>query len=41
MSRSMGTKGGNILYHIRYGGYGTILSCLAISGVTCCCQPRC
>jgi L,D-peptidoglycan transpeptidase YkuD (ErfK/YbiS/YcfS/YnhG family) len=36
----MGTKGGTILYHIKYGGYGKALGCLAISGVTCC-QPRC
>jgi len=37
----MGTKGGSILYHIGYGGYGTTLGCLIISGVTICCQPRC
>jgi hypothetical protein len=38
--RSMGTKGGIVLYHIGYGGYGTTLGCHVISGVTCC-QPRC
>jgi hypothetical protein len=37
----MGTKGGTILYHIGYGGYGTTLSWPVISGVTNCCQPRC
>jgi hypothetical protein len=36
MLKSMGTKGGTILYHIRYGGYGTILGCPTISGVTRC-----
>jgi hypothetical protein len=41
MLKSMGTKGGIILYHIGYGGYGITLGCLAISGVTCCCQPTC
>jgi hypothetical protein len=30
-------KGGIIIYHI---GYGTTLSCLVISGVKCCYQPR-
>jgi len=29
----MGTKGGMVLYHIRYGGYGIALGCLAIIGV--------
>jgi hypothetical protein len=37
MLRSMGTKGGIILYHI---GYGIALGCPTISGVTNCCQPR-
>jgi hypothetical protein len=41
MLGSMGTKGGTILYHIGYGGYGTTLGCLAISGVTSCYQPKC
>jgi hypothetical protein len=41
MLASMGTKGGTILYHIRYGGYCTTLGCLAISGVIGCCQPKC
>ncbi len=36
MLRSIGTKGGIILYHIKYGGYGTTLVCPAISGVTGC-----
>jgi hypothetical protein len=40
MLRSMGTKGGTILYHIGYGGYGTTLGCHAISGVTSC-QLKC
>ncbi len=40
MLRSMGTKGGIVLYHIRYGGYGITLGCLVISVVTCCYQPR-
>ncbi len=37
----MGTKGGTILYHIGYGGYGTTLGCFATSGVTICCQLKC
>jgi hypothetical protein len=37
MLRSMGTKGGTILYHI---GYGITLVCLIISGVTYCYQLR-
>jgi hypothetical protein len=37
----MGTKGGIVLYHIGYGGYGTTLSYHVINGVTSCCQPRC
>jgi L,D-peptidoglycan transpeptidase YkuD (ErfK/YbiS/YcfS/YnhG family) len=37
----MGTKGGNVLYHIEYGGYGTTLGCHVISDVTCCNQPKC
>jgi hypothetical protein len=37
MLGSMGIKAGIILYHI---GYGITLGCLAINGVTCCCQPR-
>jgi len=41
MLGSMGTKGGIIFYHIRYGGYGTTLRCHAISGVTGCRQPKC
>jgi len=38
---SMGTKGGIVLYHIEYGGYGTTLGCLVISGVIGCYQPCC
>ncbi len=41
MLGSMGTKGGIVLYHIRYGGYGITLGCLAIIGVIGCCQPKC
>ncbi len=41
MLASMGTKVGTILYHIRYGGYGTTIGCLAISGVVGCRQPKC
>jgi L,D-peptidoglycan transpeptidase YkuD (ErfK/YbiS/YcfS/YnhG family) len=41
MLGSMGTKGGIVLYHIRYGGYGITLGCPAINGVTSCCQPMC
>jgi hypothetical protein len=41
MLGSMGTKGGTVLYHIGYDGYGTTLGCLAINGVTSCYQPRC
>jgi hypothetical protein len=37
MLRSMGIKGGTMLYHI---GYGTTLGCLIINGVKCCYQPR-
>jgi hypothetical protein len=37
MLRSMGIKGGTVLYHI---GYGITLSCLTISGVIGCCQLR-
>ncbi len=37
MSRSMGTKGGTISYHIGYGGYGTTLGWHVINGVTDCC----
>jgi hypothetical protein len=37
MLRSMGTKGGTILYHIRYDGYGTTLGWHAIDDVTNCC----
>ncbi len=37
----MGIKGGTILYHIGYGGYGITLGCPTISGVTSYCQPRC
>jgi L,D-peptidoglycan transpeptidase YkuD (ErfK/YbiS/YcfS/YnhG family) len=28
----MGTKGGTVLYHIGYGGYGKTLGCFAING---------
>ncbi len=38
MLGSMGIKGGTILYHI---GYGTILRCPAINGVTSFYQPKC
>jgi hypothetical protein len=38
MLRSMGTKGGTILYHI---GYGTTLGCLVINGVIGCYRSRC
>jgi hypothetical protein len=41
MLGSMGTKGGTMLYHIKYGGYSTTLGCHVISGVTSCYQPRC
>jgi len=41
MLGSMGTKGGTILYHIGYGGYGATLGCHVISGVTKYCQPMC
>jgi hypothetical protein len=34
MFGSMGTKGGIVLYHIGYGGYGIALGCITISGVT-------
>jgi hypothetical protein len=37
----MGTKGGIVLYHIKYGGYGTTLGCPIISGVIDYYQPRC
>ncbi len=37
----MGKKGGIILYHIGYGGYGKTLGCFAINGVIGYCQPRC
>ncbi len=37
MLRSMGIKGGIVLYHI---GYGTTLGCHVISGVKCCYRPR-
>jgi hypothetical protein len=30
---SIGTKGGTVLYHIKYGGCGTTLDCFVISGV--------
>jgi len=32
MFGSMGTKGGIVLYHIGYGGYGITLGCFTISG---------
>jgi hypothetical protein len=35
MLRSMGTKGGIVLYHIGYDGYDIALGCFAINGVTC------
>ncbi len=38
MLRSIGTKDGTILYHI---GYGAIIGCPTISGVTSCGQPKC
>jgi hypothetical protein len=41
MLGSMGTKGGIVLYHIRYGGYGITIGCCAICGVIGCCQPTC
>jgi hypothetical protein len=41
MLGSMGTKGGTVLYHIGYDGYGITLGCHAINGVTSCYQPRC
>jgi hypothetical protein len=37
----VGTKGGTILYHVGYGGYGATLGCHVISGVTKYCQPMC
>jgi hypothetical protein len=37
----MGTKGGIILYHIGYCGYGTIIGCPTINGVIGWCQPKC
>jgi hypothetical protein len=39
MLGSMGTKGGTMLYHIEYGGYGTILGSPTISNVIG--QPKC
>jgi hypothetical protein len=41
MLGSMGTKGGNVLYHIGYGGYDSSLGCPTINGVIGCYQPRC
>jgi hypothetical protein len=41
MFGSMGTKGGIVLYHIGYGGYGIALGCLTINGVTNCYQLKC
>jgi len=41
MLGSMGIKEKTMLYHIRYGGYGITLGCLAINDVIGCCQPRC
>jgi hypothetical protein len=38
MLRSMVTKNGSVLYHIKNG---TTLGCHAISGVTSCYYPRC
>ncbi len=38
MLKSIGTKDGNVLYHI---GYGIVLGCHAINGVTSCDQPTC
>jgi hypothetical protein len=40
MLGSMGTKGGIVLYHIIYGGYGTTLGCFVINAITSCYQPR-
>jgi len=40
MLGSMGTKGGIVLYHIIYGGYGTTLGCFVINVITSCYQPR-
>jgi hypothetical protein len=34
MLGSMGTKGGIVLYHIGYGGYGTTKGCLIVNGIT-------
>jgi hypothetical protein len=41
MLGSMGIKNETMLYHIKYGGYGITLGCLAINDVIGCCQPRC
>ncbi len=41
MLRSMGAKDGILLYHIRYGGYGITLGCLATNGIIVCFQPKC
>jgi hypothetical protein len=41
MLGSRGTKGGTILYHIGYDGYGRTLGHPIINGVTSCYQPRC
>jgi hypothetical protein len=40
MLGSMGIKGGIVLYHIGYGGYGTTLIYPIINGVIRCSQPR-
>ncbi len=36
----MGTKGGIVLYHIGYGGYGITLGYPTASGVIGCCQLK-
>jgi hypothetical protein len=41
MLRSMGTKGGSVLYNIRYGGYDISLGCPSINGVINCCHHGC
>ncbi len=41
MLGSMGTKGGIVLNHIGYSGYGIALGCLTISGLTSCYKPMC
>ncbi len=40
MLKSMATKDGTLLYHIRYGGYGIILGCFATSGIIGCFQLK-